>query len=59
MNIQVDEQALKAALIELQAASWARSWARVKRARREISRLIGIDVPGPLTAAVAEAKGGA
>lgn len=38
------------ALIELQSASWSRSWKRVKAARRRVKELTGIDVSGPLTA---------
>ena len=50
---------IRDALIELQAASWSRSWPRVKAARARVTELTGIvDICGPLTAAIQEKKKG-
>jgi hypothetical protein len=43
---------LTAALIELQAASWSRSWTRVLKARERVKELTGIEVSGPLKASL-------
>jgi uncharacterized membrane-anchored protein len=43
---------LPALLIELQAASWSRSWTRVLKARERVKELTGIEVSGPLKASL-------
>lgn len=43
------------ALVELQSASWSRSWKRVKAARLRVKGLLGVDIPGPLSHVMAEA----
>jgi hypothetical protein len=45
---------LPALLIELQAASWSRSWSRVLKAREQVRLLTGIEVTGPLKASLRE-----
>jgi hypothetical protein len=49
---KVKDDVLREALIELQSASWSRSWKRVKAARKLVKELVGFDVTGPLTAAL-------
>ncbi len=47
---------LAQALIELQSASWSRSWKRVQAARTRVHSLTGLDVTGPLVSKRATAQ---
>jgi len=45
-----ETEALRDALIALQDASWARSWSRLKAARKRVEELTGIPLTGRLQA---------